>query len=294
MFTILGADGREYGPADIDQVKAWIADGRANLDTKAKRAGEDVWRRLGDFPEFGPAQVPPQSGAPSVAPVVVSGPPHVDPAAIAADLIARAKPLDVFSCLDRGWNLVKTDFWAVVGATTVAVMILVLAGAFPYFGAVFNLLFRGVFIGGLAFFLLKKIRRKPADIGDIFAGFTIAFAALVLASLVSAVLTAVGFILLVIPGIYLAVAYAFTFVLAIDKNLDFWPAMEVSRRVITAQWWRVFLLMVLSVILGILGLLGLIVGVFITSAIATAALIFAYEDLCNPPPKAPDAGPTAQ
>ena len=36
MFTIIGGDGREYGPATADQVRAWINGGRANLDTRAK------------------------------------------------------------------------------------------------------------------------------------------------------------------------------------------------------------------------------------------------------------------
>jgi uncharacterized RDD family membrane protein YckC len=60
MFTIIGGDGKEYGPVTTDQVRSWIANGRANLDTKAKAAGSDEWRRLADFPEFGnPAGLPP-------------------------------------------------------------------------------------------------------------------------------------------------------------------------------------------------------------------------------------------
>ncbi len=53
MYTIIGGDGREYGPVSADQVQAWIAGGRANLETKAKAAGTEEWRRLGDFPDFG-------------------------------------------------------------------------------------------------------------------------------------------------------------------------------------------------------------------------------------------------
>jgi hypothetical protein len=60
MFIIIGGDGKEYGPVTTDQVRAWIEGGRADLDTRAKRAGTDEWRRLGEFPEFGPAaSVPP-------------------------------------------------------------------------------------------------------------------------------------------------------------------------------------------------------------------------------------------
>jgi uncharacterized RDD family membrane protein YckC len=52
MFTILGGDGKEYGPVSAEQLRAWITAGRANLDTRAKLAGETEWRRLGDIPEF--------------------------------------------------------------------------------------------------------------------------------------------------------------------------------------------------------------------------------------------------
>ena len=52
MFTIIGGDGREYGPVTVEQVRAWMAAGRADEDTKAKAAGSDEWQRLRDFPEF--------------------------------------------------------------------------------------------------------------------------------------------------------------------------------------------------------------------------------------------------
>ena len=61
MYIILGTDGKEYGPVTVGNVIEWIRDGRANLETKAKLAREDVWRTLGDFAEFGgrpPATVP--------------------------------------------------------------------------------------------------------------------------------------------------------------------------------------------------------------------------------------------
>lgn len=52
MFIIIGGDGKEYGPVNAEQIRAWIAGGRANLDTRAKALGSDEWRRLGDFAEF--------------------------------------------------------------------------------------------------------------------------------------------------------------------------------------------------------------------------------------------------
>lgn len=66
MFHIIGGDGREYGPVTVEQVRAWIAAGRANLDTKAKALGTEEWRRLADFGEFtSPDGAPPVIGAPT-------------------------------------------------------------------------------------------------------------------------------------------------------------------------------------------------------------------------------------
>mgnify|MGYP000125427597 CR=1 FL=1 len=87
----------------------------------------------------------------------------------------------------------------------------------------------------------------------------------------------------VLPIIYLSVGWAFTFALVIDQGLSPWTAMEVSRRVISRQWFRVFFTVLLGGILAMLGLIGLFIGMFFTLPLAISALLYAYEDLCNPP-----------
>ena len=59
------------------------------------------------------------------------------------------------------------------------------------------------------------------------------------ASILITVLTYVGFLFLLLPGIYLSVAYSFTLPLMIDKKLDIWGAMEVSRRAVTTHWFTI-------------------------------------------------------
>jgi hypothetical protein len=276
----------------VEQVQAWIAGGRANLDTQAKRVGESSWQRLGDFPEFSGATAgaasappPPPAATPAAASTAAAGTVRVDPKAYADDLIARAAKLDIGSCLERAWNLLKANFWPIVGTTFVLFIVMLIAQSVPFLGLLVGLLLTGVFYGGLYFFYLKKIRGQPAELGDAFAGFSLAFLPLMLASLVVTLLTTLGLLLLILPGIYLAVSYAFVYMLIVDHKLEFWCAMEVSRRVVTAQWWRVFGLMILGGIIAILGVLGLIIGVFITMPILIGAIAYAYEDLCNPPAK---------
>jgi uncharacterized RDD family membrane protein YckC len=59
MFKIIGGDGQEYGPVSLQQLRSWIAAGRANMETQAKVAGSDEWQRLGDLPEFSEEIAPP-------------------------------------------------------------------------------------------------------------------------------------------------------------------------------------------------------------------------------------------
>jgi uncharacterized membrane protein len=83
--------------------------------------------------------------------------------------------------------------------------------------------------------------------------------------------------------IYLSISWVFTFPLVIDKGLGPWTAMEVSRRVVSRQWFSVFFVLLLGVILTMLGLIALIIGVFVTLPLMLGAVLYAYEDLCNPP-----------
>lgn len=52
MFTIIGADGKEYGPVAADQIQQWIAENRLTRNMQARREGTTEWQRLGDFAEF--------------------------------------------------------------------------------------------------------------------------------------------------------------------------------------------------------------------------------------------------
>ena len=253
MFTIIGADGREYGPVAVEQVKSWIAAGRADYKTKARREGSIQWKPLTEFPEFAADST--GGLPPAIAGMAPAGP--MDAKIYAADLVARAPKLSIGDTIGRSWELLKDHFLPLVGATIVVVVALAVLQAMlkmiPFLGIVASLVLTGVFLGGLYFYYLRQLRGETVEFGDAFAGFTLAFVPLMLGGLVSSLLTCVGFALLILPGIYLAVAWAFTTLLIIDKKMDFWTAMEVSRRVITAQWWRMFGLIILAAIIGALG-----------------------------------------
>jgi hypothetical protein len=71
-YIIIGGDQKEYGPISADDVRQWIAEGRAAAQSKVKAEGATEWKTLADFTEFrdllkSPAP-PPLAVAPATAP----------------------------------------------------------------------------------------------------------------------------------------------------------------------------------------------------------------------------------
>ena len=54
MYKIIGADQKEYGPVTADQLRTWIAEGRADSRTLLQAEG-GAWKPLSTFPEFADA-----------------------------------------------------------------------------------------------------------------------------------------------------------------------------------------------------------------------------------------------
>lgn len=52
MYKIVGTDGRQYGPVSADQIRQWLAQNRANMQTMALAEGAIDWKPLSLFPEF--------------------------------------------------------------------------------------------------------------------------------------------------------------------------------------------------------------------------------------------------
>lgn len=297
MYKIIGADGREYGPVTAEQLRQWIREGRATAQTKARAEGSADWKPVSAFPEFSDlvGATSPSSAVPPMAGPVDAGTAHRD--------------VDIGSCISRGWELVSNDFWRLVGTTLLILLLVGFVGVALRFAVNFalgiplhvhrgnpweaitaqwpgilvnilwNLVVGGPLLGGLYNYYLKLMRGQPADLGDAFAGFGVAFGPLLLAQVVSGVLTGLGFLCCILPGIYLGVAWKFTLPLVIDKRMSFWEAMELSRKAVTRQWWILFALLIVAGLINAVGLIACCIGVLATTPIGIAAKLYAYEDI---------------
>ena len=104
-------------------------------------------------------------------------------------------------------------------------------------------------MGGIMMMAIQQYRGETIDFKSVFNYFHIT-GKLALVGVIIYVFTVIGIMLLVLPGIYVSVAYAFTIPLIVDKNMDVWEAMELSRKTVTKHWFKVA---------GLMGLLSIIV-----------------------------------
>ncbi len=100
--------------------------------------------------------------------------------------------------------------------------------------------------------------------------------------LLTTVLTYIGFIFLILPGVYLAVAYGMTMPLIGDRNLPIWQAMETSRKAITHKWLRIFGLYLAVGLLVILSALPLGIGLIWTMPWSMVVLGVLYRRIYGP------------
>lgn len=71
-YTIIGGDGKQYGPIPEGELRKWIAEGRLNAQSLVKGEGDAEFRPLSTFPEIADAFAAPPP-PPGIAPVLTAG-----------------------------------------------------------------------------------------------------------------------------------------------------------------------------------------------------------------------------
>lgn len=197
-------------------------------------------------------------------------------------LIQRGYTVKIGEYISQGWELFKKNAGGYIGFTIVLVLLgLVVnridAAASPL-GTVINLVVTGPLFAGWYIVAFKQLRNRLPEFADFFKGFN-NFLPFFLVYLVTGILIGLGFILFIIPGIYLAVAYMFSMPFAVAQRMDFWSAMEASRKLITKNWFSFFGFSLLLFLINLGGALLLGVGLLVTIPLSACAVAAAYADI---------------
>jgi hypothetical protein len=102
---------------------------------------------------------------------------------------------------------------------------------------------------------------------------------LFITSLLKFMITMVGFLLLILPGIYFGVSYLFAEMLVVDKGLSPSAAMTTSRKAVGHKWFALFGLTAALFVINMLALIPLTLGLIWTIPMSVIAMGVAYRNI---------------
>jgi len=190
------------------------------------------------------------------------------------EILENGYQLSIGDSISEGYDLFKEELGSFVGYTVVLFVLLSAASFIP----LVNLLLTGPLMAGY-FIMAHQIKtRNNTDFSIFFKGFD-KFVPLLLFTIISSVFITVGVFLLLIPGIYLSVAYALGVPFVIFYQLEFWDSMEFCRKILTRQWWSFFGLLIVIFFINVAGFLALGIGLLFTFPISYCALYAAFRQV---------------
>lgn len=136
---------------------------------------------------------------------------------------------------------------------------------------------------GLIAFALHAIDGVQPRFADLFSQLSI-FWRYLGASILYGLMLLVGFILLIVPGVYLMITYAFWPYFLIDKKVSIIDSFKMSAQATKGHKWSLLVLYVFIIALNVLGLCVFLVGILVTAPLTALMLAYAYRKLTNSMP----------
>ena len=215
--------------------------------------------------------------------------PHLEKLAI------EGYDFNISDYISKGLDIFKRDIGGFVGFTIVYFLIMMAASFIPLGSTIispalsigwaivcynivrnqhreFNEFFKGfddfvqlllvTIISGLimtaALIPLGIVAFTSFDMGEVFLGGEPDFGNVSVTTLV------IGTLAFMIPLIYIGVAWIWAPYFVVFYKMQFWDAMEASRKIIGRNWWIYFLFLIVLVLINILGILGFGIGLLFT------------------------------
>ena len=223
-------------------------------------------------------------------------------------------------CVKGGWNLIKNQYWLILGMCFVGAIITAAVGI------LMGPMMCGIY---LTFFTLR--RRQPIEFGMLFKGFDYILQS-ILASLIHSVPVIIiivpayilfyvffivamvaqgnqqpnGLVLLTIALVYalfwlvviavimfISIGFMFVYPLIVDRGLSAWDATRLSFKAAMANFFGLLGLIGLNFLLSVAGLLMCFVGIYFVLPISYSAIAVAYEQVfgLREAPLAPNVPP---
>lgn len=189
--------------------------------------------------------------------------------------------------LSVGWGKTKQNFWLWVAILiTMAVVNMVMGWLDDQVDNGFLSMLLGI-VGyvsqlvlelGVVSIALKLLADQAAKYTDLFALYA-QVPQFLLATILGGIMTVVGLIVFIIPGIYIAVRLSQTAFLIADWKLSGIEALKKSWEITRGHTLQLFFLILVVSVLNIIGAVLFLVGLFVTIPVTTLAMAYVYRKI---------------
>ncbi len=288
-------DGAQHGPVGDAELRAWLADGSLDASTTL------IWKTgMADW--LPAAQVVELSGNGDA----ITAPEAASHGGGSMEIEPGSNPIDAIACMKRGFDLMVRNAGLGVLATlilfflpfaaflVIAIAITVIeaitqtgdaepaAGWAAASGVLLLLCALGVhflstlLLLGFTRLALQVVAGGEAGIPNLFQeGGRLLHA--VVAGFLFGVAVTIGFVLLIIPGVYLIARYGFFINALVDRKCGISEAFQYSSRITTGNRLHIVLLLFLAMIVSWLGALAFGVGLLFAYPVIFFAWAVAYR-----------------
>ncbi|MFU8892406.1 MAG: DUF4339 domain-containing protein [Luteolibacter sp.] len=300
-------DGAQLGPVSEAEIKALLANGTIDANTTLVwKTGMADWIPAAQTPELASTAAPAAASDPYAAPASGFASEPAEGAIPLPEIAPGSESIDAVACFKRGLDLTVRHlgtclltmvvFFAVtIGVEIVLGMMDVALGwgqgeeiplgggesiTLPGTSSVLNYVLShiaSVFLSlGLARFCLNIVSGREAGIADLFGQGRLLVRG-VLATLLFGIAVGVGFLLLIVPGIYIIARYGLFLTAIVDRNCGISASFEYSSQLTTNNRMNLFLIMLISIAAAVLGCLAFCVGLLFAYPVIMLAWTVAYR-----------------
>ncbi len=135
--------------------------------------------------------------------------------------------------------------------------------------------------GGVGLFWLRLVRGQDAQLNHVSRVVPL-LVPLILTDFMVMFAMMGGYIAAIIPGIMLTLGFQFVGLVILDKNLHYVDALKASWRLTDGHKWDLLIMFIMITIMNTAGAMVFCVGLFVTTAIATGALVIVYDRIAQP------------
>lgn len=187
--------------------------------------------------------------------------------------------MDLIQLMRKARTLLEPHWILAIGVCLANAVMVAAPAELDSYGEIVSLLLAGPLQLGLCFFFLNLVKGKETRFELLFEGFKPLLTVLLAYAIITA-LTVIGLILLLVPGIVVALGFSMTYyIIAEDPEISFQTALEQSWKLTDGYKMELLELNLRFIPRYLLGLLCFIVGVFAVVPWHNTTLTLYYQYL---------------